>query len=224
VQKAEARILIYNTTPRFALWALPHENRLELIPGAETKAQTFEWAPGGTFELKAPILNFTIEQLLNRRFHTQVADVLNFWIGFDMENLFRIKCGLPHFCVPYAYETNLAKTIGGLSLQGGPFTTDTLQRAQNCLKELMDRITKHHHNKGDLKSAAVYAMALRQLCPEDKAGEFTPHDILLHTKLTGLFGMEPPNYTYQACDSLLNMVGDVLAEHGITDSTASSMD
>ena len=82
VKKAEARILVYNTTPRLALWALPHENRLELIPGAETKAITFEWAQGSTFELKAPILNFTIEQLLDKRFHARVADVLNFWIGF----------------------------------------------------------------------------------------------------------------------------------------------
>jgi hypothetical protein len=80
--------------------------------------------PGGTFELKAPILNFTIEQLLNKRFHARVADVLNFWIGFDMENLFRIKCGLPHFRVPYDYETNSTK-LTGLVHQGGPFTEDT---------------------------------------------------------------------------------------------------
>jgi hypothetical protein len=214
---SEARILVYNTTPRFALWALPHENRLELIPGTDTKANTFEWAQGGTFELKAPILNFTIEQLLNKRFHAQIKNVLNFWIAFDMENLFRIKCGLPHFRVPYAYETNLAKSIGGLSHQGGPFEEKTLQCAQDRLKELMDRVTRHYHIKGDLVSAAIYAMALRHLSPDYRPGEFTPHDISLHAKLNSFFGMEPPSHTYQACDSLLKMVKDELAGHGVTD-------
>jgi hypothetical protein len=39
VNKAEARLLVYHTTPRFAAWILPlHKNRLELIPGTETKA------------------------------------------------------------------------------------------------------------------------------------------------------------------------------------------
>jgi len=222
VKKAEARILVYNTAPRFALWALPHENRLELVPGTDTKANTFQWAPGSTFQLEAPILNFTIEQLLNRRFHAQVADVLKFWIGFDMENLFRIKCGLPHFRVPYAYETNLAKPIGGLSHLGGPFTEDTLQLAQGRLRELMDRIIRHHHSNGDLLSAAIHAMALLHLSPEYKTGEFNPHDIHLHGKLNSLFGMEPPSYTYQACDSLLKMVRDELAAHGVTDSAAPS--
>jgi len=155
VKKAEARILVYNTTPRFALWAHPHENRLELVPGTETKSNTFEWSPGSTFELKAPILNFTIDQLYNRRFHAKVVDVLNFWIGFDMENLFRIKCGLPHFRVPYAYKTNLAKPIMGLLHQGSQFTEDTLQRAQSCLTELMDCITRHHHSQSDLMNAAI---------------------------------------------------------------------
>jgi hypothetical protein len=55
-----------------------------------------------------------------------VADVLNFWIGFDMENLFRIKCGLPHFRVPYDYETNSTKLTGlvppGWSLHRGHIT------------------------------------------------------------------------------------------------------
>jgi hypothetical protein len=48
VEKAAARILVYNTTPRFALWALPRENRLELIRELRPKLLLHEWAPGGT--------------------------------------------------------------------------------------------------------------------------------------------------------------------------------
>jgi hypothetical protein len=69
VQKSEARILVYHTAPRFAVWALPtHQNRLELIPGTETKGQTVDcdWSTGAgdTYNLRAPILNFTIQELL----------------------------------------------------------------------------------------------------------------------------------------------------------------
>ena len=92
VQKPEARILVYHTTPRSAAWAMPtHPNRLELIPGTETRANTVDWDTGDRFDLKAPILNFTIQDVLGPEFRRQVAEVLKFWIDHDVENLFRIK-------------------------------------------------------------------------------------------------------------------------------------
>jgi hypothetical protein len=54
VLKAEARILIYPTTPRFAAWILPlHKDHLELIPGTQKRAQSIEtsWEEGSSFEL-----------------------------------------------------------------------------------------------------------------------------------------------------------------------------
>jgi hypothetical protein len=87
----------------------------------------------------------------------------------------------------------------------------------------MWRIAIHDHIKGDLVSAAIHAMALRHLFPtEYKAGEFHPHYIPLHAELNRLFGMEPPSYRYQACDSLLKMVKDELAGREITDLTLPS--
>lgn len=103
VQKPEARIFVYHTTPRFAAWILPiHQRRLELIPGFETKAETVDggWITGESFNLKAPILNFTIQQVLDHDFRAQMANVLKFWIDYDVENIFRIKSGIHHFRVP----------------------------------------------------------------------------------------------------------------------------
>jgi hypothetical protein len=100
VLKREAKILVYHTAPRFAAWILPfHKERLELIPGLETRAQTINtsWEIGSSFELKAPILNFTIQQALDDTFRAQLAAVLKFWIEIDMENIFRIKCGNHNF-------------------------------------------------------------------------------------------------------------------------------
>jgi hypothetical protein len=217
VQKAEARILVYHTTPRFAAWILPlHQNRLELIPGIETKAQTVDggWATGESFNLKAPILNFTIQEVLAPDFRAQVAKVLKFWIDYDVENLFRIKSGIHHFQVPYDYETNATK-VSGLIDQGGPFSEASLLLAQNRLKERLELIATHHYNKKELVSAVIYAMALRRLYPDFKPGEFSAHNSHLHMELNKMFGMEPPTYVYQACDLLLKNVTDELARHGV---------
>jgi hypothetical protein len=217
VQKPEARILVYHTTPRFAVWALPtHPNRLELIPGTETKADTVDWVTGDTFNLKAPILNFTIQEVLDRDFCAHVAEVLKFWIDYDVENLFRIKSGIPLFRVPADYETNTTKYTSWAA-PFGPFREESLLLAQSRLKELIGLIAKHNYHKKDMVSAAIYAMALRQLSPMGYSETFDPHYTPLHMELNKLFGMEPPSYVFQACDSLLKMVKDELARHGITD-------
>jgi hypothetical protein len=81
VDKSKARILVYNTTPRFAAWILPlHRDRLELVPGTATRAQSIEssWDRGSSFRPKAPILSFTMQQALDDTFRAQLAGVLNF--------------------------------------------------------------------------------------------------------------------------------------------------
>src|SRR5207247_21067 len=103
----DARILVYHTTPRFAAWVVPNRpDRLELIPGTEGNASTVEWITGGTFRLAAPILNFTIQEVLDPTRRVELANVLKFWIDFDVENLFRIRIGVHRFVVPASYVTN----------------------------------------------------------------------------------------------------------------------
>jgi hypothetical protein len=51
---------------------------LELIPELETKGNTLNWENGETFRLKAPILNFTIQEVLDSDFRDRVVDVLKF--------------------------------------------------------------------------------------------------------------------------------------------------
>jgi len=217
VQKREARILVYHTTPRFAVWALPTQPiRLELIPGTETKTHTVDWVTGDTFNLKAPILNFTIQEILDPDFRAHVAEVLKFWIGCDVENLFRIKSGIHHFRVPNDYETNTTKFRAWRG-EGGRFREESLTLAHDRLKELMGLIATHYYEKGDMVSAVIYAMALRRLSPSGYEEPFDPHNIHLHVKLNKLFGLEPPTYVFQACDSLLKIVEDELARHGIVE-------
>src|SRR6516165_8465512 len=170
---------MYHTTPRFAAWILPlHKNRLELIPGVATRARSIEssWEEGSSFELKAPILNFTIQESLDDTFRSRLAAVLKLWIDNDMENIFRIKCGNHHFQAPYEYETNSAGGKGGISHFGGPFAEQSVQRAKAVVKELLAHLTTHHYNNKELVSASIYAAALRRLSPDYKVGEFNPHN------------------------------------------------
>ena len=81
----------------------------------------------------------------------------------------------------------------------------------------MGLIATHYYRKKDMVSAAIYALALRQLSPMGYSRPFDPHDTHLHMELNKLFGMEPPSYVYQACDSLLKLVKDELARHGIAE-------
>ena len=180
------------------------------------KAQPVEggWVEGESFQLRAPILNFTIQEILDDTFRNQVIEVLKIWIGYDIENLFRVKCGIHHFQVPYEYETNSTK-VTGLVEQGGPFDDEAFLLAQKRLKELLRVIASHHYRKSELLSATLYAMILRHLSPHYQVGEFTPHDSNLHGTINRAFGMS--RYAYDAVDSLLQELKDELAGHAIAD-------
>lgn len=91
--------------------------------------------------------------------------------------------------------------------------------AQNRLKELLGLVATHHYGKNELVSAAIYAMALRRLAPDFTPGEFNAHNTFLHSELNKRFGMTPPTYSYQASDTLLQMLKDELARHGIADTS-----
>jgi hypothetical protein len=119
--------------------------------------------------------------------------------------------------VRYEYETNSPEGKGGTSEFGGPFLEESVQRMKAVIKEVLAHLTTHLYKNGELVSAAIYAAALRRLSPDHKMGEFTRHDMALHQELNRRFGMSPPRYVYQAVDTLVKMVVDKLAEHGIAD-------
>jgi hypothetical protein len=190
VQKAEARILVYHTTPRFAVWTMPElPERLELILGTETQAVTSNWAWIGPCTLGAPILNFTIPEILDTAKILEVKSVLKFWIDFDVENLVRIKNGIQQFVVPYDYETNETTYRGRVTQGVWRFREDTFPLAKDRLRELLWLVTTHYHHTDDMVSAVIYAMVLRQLQPSDEPG--TLHPSALHNQLNELFGFEP---------------------------------
>ena len=58
VDKSSAHLRVYQTSPRFHVWAggsLPE--RLSLVPTMETDGDCRGWKKGDTFDLRAPILD-----------------------------------------------------------------------------------------------------------------------------------------------------------------------
>jgi hypothetical protein len=217
IDKSEARVLIYHTSPRFAAWVTPDQpNRIELVPGTGTKGQTVDWLNGHKFNLEAPILNFTVQEMLNSDFHSQIAEVLRIWIENDVENLLRVRSGIHHFRVPHEYETN-SNRFRGWSGHGGNFRESSLPLAHSRLKELLSSVATHHFRQGDLVSAAIYAAALRQLSPKGYERPFDPHDTFLHMELNKRILDGKSSYLFQACDGLLGLLKAELERHGIRD-------
>jgi len=143
-----------------------------------------------------------------------VVKVLEFWINCDVENLFRIKSGIHQIRLPSDYVTNKIEH-NGWTIQGGRFREDSLKRARNHLIELIGLIAKHHCDNKDMVNAAIYLMALRQLSSIVEPNQPYLHATSVHSELNKIFGME--DYMFQACDSLLKIVKDELARHGIVD-------
>jgi hypothetical protein len=98
----------------------------------------------------------------------------------------------------------------------GPFSEQSVQRAEAVLKELLGNIATHYYRNNELVSAAIYATALRRLSPDYNVGEVNPHNTFLHGELNRRFGMD--KYLYEAADALLQSLINRLAQHGISDS------
>jgi hypothetical protein len=208
VQKAEARLLVYPTTPRFAIWALrtpPH--RLELIPETGTMGRTGFWADGNTFTLHAPILSFTVQQILDTRFSRKAANVLKFWIDNDSENLLRIRSGIHDFQVPSSYETNRIDKTGRITRGSTRFSEASLELAENHARELLGKLALHYFAKQDVVTAAICSMAVRQL--SQSASDFKS-EVHIQGQLNKLLGLDSPASPYEGCDLLLKLVNDRL--------------
>jgi hypothetical protein len=170
--KKDARVLVYQTVPRFAAWIAPKQPEvLVLVPGTESNAQTVGWNEGSEFLLRAPILNFTISELLEDGAREHLAQVLRFWIDYDVENLHRIRAGIHHLRVPYAYSTNNTE-ITGLSEYG--FQQESMPLAEDRLAELLSHVTTHHYDKGDLVAATITQWRFGSFVPQVTQGRSIP--------------------------------------------------
>lgn len=199
VDKTTARISVYQTTPRFYLWSLPPlPKRLQLLPGDGPIGACVNWASAETFSLSAPILEFTIQDMLQEGFQENAKAVLLAWLNFDQENLLCIQMGIHSVEMPYKYQTNerdlaaLGRVGHGIRLA----TDENLLRVRTRLIEMLRWIIEQFARKGDLDGASLAALLQRHLS-EPERGSI---DFEFCRKLNTLFGVG--DYVEQGIDRL----------------------
>jgi len=198
VDKPTARLRVFHTSPRFYVWSLPPlPNRLELVPTSDQEGRCTQWEGGTTFSLSAPILDASVQDLLDDGFHRRAWEVLRFWIGFDLENLARIKAGIHSFRMPDQYTTNTTKFSGWVT-QGIRKAPD-LTLAMEHVKEGLAYLSSQLYRSGDLAGAVRSAMLLRHFFKNDTSGG--THDTFLHNTINKVLKVDL-NYQYAGVDSL----------------------
>jgi hypothetical protein len=113
VDKKLAQVRIYQTTARFqaAVRSEPPDT-IRLIPGLAGDGEVCNWGDhtDGIFELSAPILQFTVGDLLDEEIFRNIQQILNFWVFHDLDNVRRLQMGTRSAFMISSYVTNVIPT------------------------------------------------------------------------------------------------------------------
>jgi hypothetical protein len=120
VDKKRAGIRVFNTYPRFHLWALGRSPAsLELVPSDPGELSGFlTWDGQARCSLGPPLIDTTIDRLLDDEHHRTIKQVLAKWLDVEHRNLVRRHVGQYTASMPN-YETNSPAFHGTTSVRGG---------------------------------------------------------------------------------------------------------
>jgi hypothetical protein len=210
VDKSSARIRVYHTLSRFLVWASGvSPERLELIPGDCKSGEAVQWTDGTKFSLSAPIIDRTIDDLLNDDVWNEVRSVLELWLQEAQRNLARFTMRVPMYAMPATYETNALEFKGGMVFQGSSLPT-WLGGVRATLGEILPWLSNAYFYQDDLRGMARAALLLRFLFPQYE-GPGTPDAHFVHPKINSALGLKP-EYVYEGVDLLARKMDDLLGK------------
>jgi hypothetical protein len=201
VNKPRSHISIFHMLARFYVWAQPQlPDELDLMPGQGTAGEATQWAPGPTYSLGAPILDFPIGRILgDQEFRGTAAGILKFWIDIDNKNGQHVSHNNHRFDMPGRYETNALPTDGRVIMSMNQADPKELEIAVSHLREPLDDVSRHLF-PGDLLAAVRGMLLLRQLYGADR---HAPSALGMPSyTLNALLGKASTGYGYQAIDDL----------------------
>jgi hypothetical protein len=212
VDKSSARLRVYQTLARFSIWSLPpFPKRVRLVPDDSHAGRHSPLTGGQVHSLSAPILDFTIQQLLNKDFHRKAWDILKFWCAADLANLDRIRAGLHTFTMPYEYHTN-GKASGGWVTQEQT-SVENLDPALSRIRESVDWLSSQLFARGDLRGAARCAIFLRHFFRDEHLASnvnlVLSDRIVAHSNATWT---SSGSYVYAATDHLERLIDDAIGQ------------
>ena len=185
----------------------PLPDRLELVPTTGWDGKCTQWEGGGVFSLSAPILDVSVQELLDDEFHRLVRKVLHFWVDIDLANLARIRAGIQSFQMPDEYHTNATEFCGWVT-QGITRAPD-LGAAMKHVKECVAYLSVQLSRRGDVAGAARCALLLRHFFKDD--GNGGTHGPFLHAAINAIVGGEE-NYLFRGVDSLNALLDERLVQ------------
>jgi hypothetical protein len=208
VDKPSARLSIYQTLPRFYAWSLGElPERLELVPEKPSPGKVgccFNQTVCYFFTLSQPILDFTVNQMLDNDFWAKTRQVLEHWIKLENANLTRIRVDLLKCRLPVSYDTNEGtRGSWGELTRHAPNDQEQFERTAAYMGESLEWVGEHLRQKGDMRGAARVALLHRHLFDEEHRGlTFTQQ------ALNELLGKNV--YGYAGVDHLGSVLDDAL--------------
>lgn len=206
VDKAEARVRLYHTFPRFLAWTtlvdLP--DSLELTPEGDGKGSSTQWDNGTRFSLGPPILSRTVMDLIDEATFQQSKAVLGSWLVAETKNIANVTVGLPMFQMPASYETN-REPGGGLVFQWNTLP-ERFAKARRIFLSSLPWLKEHYLRQNDLGGMARAALILRYLNPDAEMIPGLPDLTSSEFILNKAMSMDPPGYVFEAVDALGAMI------------------
>ena len=215
VDKPEARLRVYHTSPRFYVWSLRElPDRLILRPTTDEIGQCTQWEGQFDFSLSAPILDVSVDQLLDDEFMQKAKATLEFWIGVDNRNLTLLRTGLLRFRMPHEYKPNDCE-ISAWMEQGRTAPTDEqLKKGVRHLAEALDCIGSQFFYRKDLLGAVKMGLLYRHVFKtfpaffdeRDSARALTPMYTRLNEEMDGV----RKDYLFAGIDRIEQIVEQVI--------------
>jgi hypothetical protein len=176
VEKKAARFTVYQLTARFqaALMAeLPE--KLMMVPGEAgstdaTHRPRIGWDADGRLHLGPPILQFTVDEILDDQKYELFGSILDYWVLNDLRNILRQQMGMRSASGPAFYATNEIPPPSGF----GTFSMNVVpseirERAGRTAAEHLDWLGDVMLQSGDMTGALLAALMVRHLLPgEDR--------------------------------------------------------
>jgi hypothetical protein len=161
------RVRIYQIFPRFYVWAFSDSlpARLELTPGEGKTGQSVQWTNASSFSLSAPIIEASMNDLMDDKRLLKLRETFAHWVRLDRENCDLVRQGLPRFRMPASY------TVNEMDVDRLPISQQEnaapqpwfLERGMLRLAEALECLGGLQGNRGDRAFALEAALLLDRL-------------------------------------------------------------
>jgi hypothetical protein len=204
VDKPFARLSIYHTLPRFHAWSLGQwPDRIEMTPVPATpgkKGRCDKWPGSYSFSLEPPILDFTVNDILDNSFWQNARQVFDWWVNIENDNLARVRAKLLKCRMPDGYRTNEISHCGWVELSLVYPTEEQFNLTTCRLKESLAWVGEQLLRREDCVGAAAAALLHHHLFPDERGFPLTRVQTALNQRL-GRTG-----YLYAGVDHLEQVI------------------